>query len=213
MLPNSASSGEFPEGFTERVNAASPSAIDELDRRFRDRLRGLVRQEMGRRFCRREDSEDVVQESLGAFYGALTSRSVQVDNSGGLWPLLRQFTHHKVMQHVEFHLRPPRNLGREQDVELGYIASVEPTPSDAVAVVDLIEVAVRQLLLLPDLKSHAVEILRGKLRGESSRQLAEQIGCSVSQVNRILAWVIPRFEQILEDLSSAPKEFPCPNRE
>ena len=38
-----------PKNLTNRVNEATPSAIADVDRLFRDRLRSLVRHEMGRR--------------------------------------------------------------------------------------------------------------------------------------------------------------------
>jgi hypothetical protein len=66
-----------PRNLTRRANEAASSAIADVDRLFCDRLRPLVRHEMGRCFRRTEDSEDVVQEAPFAFYRALADRRTQ----------------------------------------------------------------------------------------------------------------------------------------
>jgi DNA-directed RNA polymerase specialized sigma24 family protein len=203
------SDSKFPQGYTDRVNRASLSMIADLNARFRDRLRGLVRREMGRRFQRREDSEDVVQEVLMAFYSALAQKTTQLDHSSGLWPLLKQFTHYKVLQHVDYHIRPPRDIGRERDVEPDHVPPVGPTEADAVEVVDALETAVGRMLRVLatlGLKADDVEIVRGKLRGQSSKEVARQADCSVAKVNRTMAWVRSRFEELLEEDPSDGRE-------
>ncbi len=190
----SGSQGEFTRG----VNNGQSAAFNRVDREFRDRLRGLVRREMGRRFNRYEDSEDIVQQALTAFYSALSDKRVQLDHSGGLWPLLKQFAHHKILQRIAYYLAPPRDIRKEQHVEVDSPAE-GPTDQDAVDIVDQIEAALRQLFRREDIKHRNAQILRGKLRGESSKEIARHVNCSVAQVNRIVAWIRPRFEQALEE--------------
>jgi len=188
--------------FTQAVNNGEQSAMRRVDREFRDRLRQLVRNEMGQRFRRYEDSEDIVQQALTAFYFALADKRVYLDHSGGLWPLLKLFTRHKIMHCVEHYLRPPRDVRKEQHVAFD-VPNNGPTDQDAVDVVDQIEAALRRLLRREDLKPRDAQILRAKLRGETSKEISRQVGCSVSQVNRLLAWIRPRFEQALEEQAEA----------
>jgi DNA-directed RNA polymerase specialized sigma24 family protein len=187
-----------PENLTHRVNEATPSAMADVDRLFRDRLRNLVRHEMGRRFRRSEGSEDVVQEALWAFYRAVADRRTQLDHSGGLWPLLKQFTHHKIMQHVEHHLQQIRNVAKQRQIDLAKFPLAVPTETDAVQLIDQLETAVRRLLRRQGMKPRDAEILRSKLRGESSKQTAQALECSVATVNRTLAVLLPQLEELLE---------------
>jgi RNA polymerase sigma factor (sigma-70 family) len=188
---------DFQGEFTRGVNNGESAAFNRIYREFRDRLRGLVRREMGQRFNRYEDSEDIVQQSLMAFYAALISKRVQLDHSRGLWPLLKQFTHHKILQRIDHYLRPPRNIRDERPLDVDPPAA-GPSDQDAVDIVDQIEAALRQLLSREDFGPRDAQILRAKLRGESSKEIARQTNCSVAQVNRIFAWIVPRFEQALE---------------
>jgi DNA-directed RNA polymerase specialized sigma24 family protein len=187
-----------PKNLTHRVNEATPSAMADVDRLFRDRLRNLVRHEMGRRFRRSEGSEDVVQEALWAFYRAVADRRTQLDHSGGLWPLLKQFTHHKIMQHVEHHLQQIRNVAKQRQIDLAKFPLAVPTETDAVQLIDQLETAVRRLLRRQGMKPRDAEILRSKLRGESSKQTAQALECSVATVNRTLAVLLPQLEELLE---------------
>ncbi len=186
------------KNLTHRVNEATPSAMADVDRLFRDRLRNLVRHEMGRRFRRSEGSEDVVQEALWAFYRAVADRRTQLDHSGGLWPLLKQFTHHKIMQHVEHHLQQIRNVAKQRQIDLAKFPLAVPTETDAVQLIDQLETAVRRLLRRQGMKPRDAEILRSKLRGESSKQTAQALECSVATVNRTLAVLLPQLEELLE---------------
>ena len=145
----------------------------------------------------REDSEDVVQEALIAFYRAVADRRTQLDHSGGLWPLLKQFTHHKIMQHVEHHLQQVRDVARERQIDLAKFPLAGPTETDAAELIDQIETAVRRLLGRPGMKPRDAEILRSKLRGESSKQTARALDCSVATVNRTLAVLLPQLEESL----------------
>ena len=187
-----------PKNLTYRVNEATPSAIADVDRLFRDRLRNLVRHEMGRRFRRTEDSEDLVQEALLAFYRAVADHRTRLDHSGGLWPLLKQFTHHKIMQHVEHHLQQIRNVAKERRIDLAKLPLAGPTETEAVELIDQIETAVRRVLRRQGMKRRDAEILRSKLRGESSKQTAQALECSVATVNRTLAVLLPQLEEVLE---------------
>ena len=199
-----ASSG--PKNFTHRVNEATPSAIADVDRLFRDRLRTLVRHEMGRRFRRTEDSEDVVQDALLAFYRAIADHRTQLDHSGGLWPLLKQFTHHKIMQHVEHHLQQIRDVAKERQIDLAKLPLAGPTETNAADLIDQLEMAVRRLLRRPGMKPRDAEILRAKLRGKSSKQTALALECSVATVNRTLAVLLPQLEEVLERQMEVERE-------
>jgi RNA polymerase sigma factor (sigma-70 family) len=191
-------SSSGPKNFTHRVNEATPSAVADVDRLFRDRLRTLVRHEMGRRFRRTADSEDVVQEALFAFYRAVADRRTQLDHSGGLWPLLKQFTHHKIMQHVQHHLQQVRDVAKERQIDLAKLPLAGPTETDAGELIDQIEAAVHRLLRRQGMKPRDAEILRAKLRGKSSKQTALALECSVATVNRTLAVLLPQLEEVLE---------------
>ena len=115
-----------------------------------------------------------------------------------LLSLLKQFTHHKILQRVEYHLCPRRDIRKERQVEID-LPVAGPTGQDAVDIVDQIEAVLRCLLHREDIKPRDARILRAKLRGESSHEIARHVNCSVAQVNRVLAWIRPRFERALEE--------------
>ena len=106
----------------------------------------------------------------------MADRRTQLDHSGGLWPLLKQFTHHKIMQHVEHHLQQVRDVAKQRQIDLAKFPLAGPTETDAAELIDQIEAAVRRLLRRQGMKPRDVEILRSKLRGESSKQTATRPG-------------------------------------
>ena len=107
--------------FLDRLDAKTPSAEVELDRRYRQRLCAMVEREMGRRLRGREDPADVVQSALRTFFRRLAADEFQIDHAGELWGLLKTITHRKLLKHAEYHdagKRDPQKEAPPAEVEL-----------------------------------------------------------------------------------------------
>lgn len=89
--------------FVRRLQAATNSSFEELDRLYRQRLCTLVEKELNLRFGGREDPEDAVQSALRSFFRGVHAHRFQIDHSGVLWILLATIVRRKILKHVEHH--------------------------------------------------------------------------------------------------------------
>ncbi len=95
------SDSQSHRSLVRRLNARRDSAAIDLDAAYRAKLCRLVEREMGRRFRRKEDPEDVVQSAFRTFYRRSTLGEFRIDSSADLWRLLETITRHKILKHVE----------------------------------------------------------------------------------------------------------------
>ena len=78
-------SSDGSKNFFRRLNESRESAAEELDRRYRKQLCGLVEREMGKRFRSRVDVEDPVQSALASFFRGVEEGRFVVNSSSELW--------------------------------------------------------------------------------------------------------------------------------
>jgi RNA polymerase sigma factor (sigma-70 family) len=162
--------------FVRRVNAATHSAFEELDRRYRQRLCALVEKELGQRFAGREDPEDAVQSALRSLYRGVHAKRFCIDHSSALWKLLAQIVRRKVLRHVEHHAAAKRSPQREVQAEEDQLTAREPTPAEAAELADLLAQLVSRL------EPAEVEILRLRLQGFSKAEIAHEESCTEGTV-------------------------------
>ena len=189
-----------PETFTDfyfRLSDGSPSVTERVDREYRQRLCSLVQKEMGQRFARREDSEDVVQSVLRSFFRGFDSKGWHIDSSGELWALLVTIARHKIGKHVEYHRQQKRDPSKEVHPEQYLHRVREPHPEDASTIADLCEKT------LEGLEPPAPEIFRLKLEGFTREEIAERVGRTESAVRCVIDRFRDRLRRLLSD--------DCPN--
>jgi RNA polymerase sigma-70 factor, ECF subfamily len=187
------SSTDNTQNFFLRLNEGHPSAAEELDHRYRERLCILVERELGSRFSARIDVEDPVQSALASFCRGIKERRFHIDNSGGLWRLLEKVTRNKVRKMARHHDTAGRAPGRETEISaLGdQCWSREPTPEDAALAADLVE-QVLQGLDPPD-----PEIFRMRLEGHSRSEIANHFGLTDGSVRCRIDRLRERLQRLL----------------
>ena len=174
--------------FIRRVNAATHSAFEELDRRYRQRLCMLVEKELGKRFAGREDPEDAVQSALRSLYRGVHAKRFCIDHSSALWKLLAQIVRRKVLRHVEHHGASKRSPQHEVQAQEDQLVAREPTPEEAAELADVLAQLVSRL------EPAEVEILRLRLQGFSKPEIAKEANCTEGTVRY-------RLERIRESLA------------
>jgi RNA polymerase sigma factor (sigma-70 family) len=189
------------QNFFIRLNDLHSSAMEELDRRFRERLCALVEKEMGKRFTAREDPEDAVQSAMASFCRRMQEQRFQIAKSNSLWALLVKVAREKMLQHVEYHNAEKREPDREVRSEDESLLSREPSPEDAVLVADIIEQAIKGLPE-PD-----PEIFRFRLEGYTREEIARQFNLTEGTVRWKLDRIRDRLSRLLPpEASSSSKK-------
>jgi len=179
--------------FVRRVNAATESAFEEIDQRYRRQLCALVERELSKRFARREDPEDAVQSALRSFYRGVHAQRFHIDHSGALWQLLVKLVRRKVMKHVERHGAIKRTPKHETAVDGDQFASREPTPDEAAHVSD----AIGQVLAKLDATGQ--EIFRLRLQGFTRGEIARETDSSEAVVRYRLDRIRDLLTRVLHD--------------
>ena len=179
--------------FVRRLNAATNSSFEELDRRYRQRLCNLVEKQLNRRFAGREDPEDAVQSALRSLFRGLRAKRFHIDHSGALWKLLAQIVGRKVLKHVEHHQASKRRPGLEVPVKDTVLVSREPTPDEAAHVADVIAQLVARL------DPTEVEIFRLRLQGFTKAEIATELDCTQAIVRYRLDKITEQLARILAD--------------
>lgn len=178
--------------FFIRLNAGTESAADRVDRRYREQLCSLVERELGRRFARRQDPEDVVQLAFRSFFRGIKDGRFRIDGSGGLWKLLERITRSKILKQVEYDDAKKRTPEKEVHLEEAqWLPAREPTPDDATHVADLIG-QVLEGLHAPD-----PEIFRLRLQGHTRGEISRRVGCTEAAVRIKLDRVRSRLRRLL----------------
>jgi RNA polymerase sigma factor (sigma-70 family) len=192
-IPMSSEAGSVTE-WIGQLQAGDPSAAQQLWDRYFQRLVELARKKLqGASRCV-ADEEDVALSAFASFCrGASEGRFPQLSDRTDLWRLLVVLTARKA-----FHLRRdaqrqkrgrPRN-SEAVEQELAEIVGREPTPEFAAQVAE----ECQRLLALLDTEELR-SIARWKMEGHTNEQIAAQLGCAPSTVERRLRSIRSRWEE------------------
>jgi RNA polymerase sigma-70 factor (ECF subfamily) len=176
---------EAPGDLVARWRSGDQDAANELFQRYASRLIGLARSRISAKLAPRIDPEDVVQSAYRSFFLDTRDGRFDVQNGGDLWQLLVTITLHKLQRQVQRLTAQKRAVSREQtfgseDSLHGIQAQVfreEPSPLDAVALVDEVEGLMRQL------------------EPEQRRYLELRLGCTERTVRRNLEQIKQQLER------------------
>ena len=180
--------------------AGNQEATTELFNRYLDQLIRLARNRLAPKLARRIDPEDVVQSAYRSFFTAVGERRFVLERSGDLWRLLAGITLNKLYRQVERNTAKKRDVSKERgltaedSLNIGpKILSREPSPSEAVALADEIQLVMRNFEPL-----HR-EMLELRLQG----YLVEEIASQTKRTQRTVLRVLGRFKQMLRDRAAA----------
>jgi RNA polymerase sigma factor (sigma-70 family) len=175
------------------------AAAEELFRRYSGRLTALARSRLSDALAARVDPEDVVQSAYRSFFLLARDEEVLLRESGDLWRLLVRITLRKVYRSARRHRADCRSVGREHpwhEEAAATALSREPTPAEAVALVDELRG------VLSPLGAVQRRIVEMRLQGHEVEAIAAEVGRSTRTVRRTLAALGAELEQRLCD---APK--------
>lgn len=181
--------------FVRRLQAATNSSFEELDRLYRQRLCALVEKELNRRYGGREDPEDAVQSALRSFFRGASSHRFQIDHSGALWKLLVTIVRHKILKHVEYHQalkRRPHGEVLAEDIDL---VSREPNPEEAAELTDILERLVDQI------EPEEVDILRLRMQGLTKAEIGQELDLKEGTVKYRLDKITDLLARILAEVA------------
>ena len=157
---------------------------------FAQRLTRLAEQHLNERLRRRVDPEDVVQSVFRTFFHRVARGEFRIQNTSELWHLLVKITLTKVRLRVRRDTAAKRNIQAETseppDAWMQEVIARGPGPSEAAALVDLIET------ILKGLPRRYAEILVMHLEGYSAKEIGRQLEVSRQTVGRALATIRQR---------------------
>jgi RNA polymerase sigma-70 factor (ECF subfamily) len=140
------------------------------------------------RLAGRIDSEDVVQSAYRSFFAGAQAGRYDLERGGDLWNLLVTITLHKLFDQVERYSTQKRAVHREQPFSSekalqglqACLAADEPSPLEAVALIDRIEQLMRRL------EPWEPSILELRLQGHDLNEIAARTQWSQRTVRRVL---------------------------
>jgi len=165
-----------------RLRDGDPHAAEAVFNRYARELVRVAEGHLSRKLAGRVDGEDVVQSVFRTFFRRSAAGEFAIDASDQLWRLLLTITLRKARAKGRFHTAGVRDAGAEAGGEAGLFeaAARDPGPEDAAALVDQIEV------LLRDLPPVYAEVLGLRLEGHTVSDIAPRLGVSRRTVHRAL---------------------------
>jgi DNA-directed RNA polymerase specialized sigma24 family protein len=176
------------------LKTGNEKAAQQLWERYFHRLVGLARTKLRGTSRRVADEEDVALSALDSFFrGAKAGRFPRLQDRNNLWPLLVVITARKAIDLRQHNRTQKEGGGRVQgesafdDLQdasspgngIEQVVGQEPTPSFAVEVAEDCQ---RLLDQLGDAKLRRIALL--KLAGDTDKEVATELGCSVRTVER-----------------------------
>lgn len=180
----------------ERWRRGDAGAAAELFARYAERLTRFAEEHLSRRVAAREGSDDVVQSVFRTFFRRCSEGQFHIDGANQLWWLLVKITLLKARAKQRRHQAANRDVRAESPGEgdewLAEVATHEPGPLEAVALVDEIEV------LLRDLPPEYGQVLEMSLEGYSRVEIAVKLGVTRQTVYRFLNVLQQRLARSLD---------------
>lgn len=169
-----------------RWRQGDQQAAQTLFERYVSQLVALAQSRLSSKLAGRIDPEDVVQSAYRSFFAAARDGRFDLQRGGDLWRLLVATTLHKLHDQVKHHRAQKRNVQREcslgdglHGIEAEQLAR-QPSPVEAVALVDEVQEAMRGLDAL-----HR-RVLELRLEGYNLDEIGASIDRCPQTVRRIL---------------------------
>jgi RNA polymerase sigma factor (sigma-70 family) len=179
-----------------RWQQGDEAAATEMFRRYAQRLVALARSRLSDRLAHRVDPEDVVQSAYRSFFVAAREGRFELEHGGDLWQLLVTIMLHKLHRQVRRNTADKRSVEREQSLDdrpillrvQPQLLAQEPTPIEAVALVDELE------QLMKSLNSVEQRMVELRLQGYNLDEIADKTERSERTVRRLLERIKEQLE-------------------
>jgi len=181
------------------VPGAGPAPTDHLFERYAHRLVALASARLDARLRSKVDAEDVVQSALRTFCRRAAKGELRTTHEGGLWALLVRITLCKCHAQADHFFAACRDVRREdatgETARTGpaEVCAPEPTPDEAVALLELLE-RVREGLGTQRKR----QVLDLTLEGHTVPEISERIGYYERGVERARAEASQRLQEMLQ---------------
>lgn len=182
-------SEESITAWVTKLRVGDEQAAKHLWERFFSQLVKIARSRLQTSSRTMVDEEDVALSALKSFcIGMRNGKFMELSNREGLWRLLLTITLRKVADKQNYDRRLKRNVARERILpldeedfkeQLNAFVSREPGPDTAA---ECSEEMARLLAVLEH--SNLKQIALMKMEGYKNTEIAQQIGCSLSSVER-----------------------------
>jgi RNA polymerase sigma-70 factor (ECF subfamily) len=184
----------FQEMLT-RLRAGDDTAADQIFHRFARRLVGLARRRLTYDLQAKIDPEDVLQSVFRTFFVRQGAGEFEFAGWHDLWNLLAAITVRKCGGKIDYYRAARRETAREvapppadDSAALWEPLAREPTPSEAVMLLEITE------NLLRSLGDRDRQIFESSLQGATPQQISEELGCSERTVERVLERIRKHLE-------------------
>ncbi len=162
--------------------------------RYRPALERLADRRIQAAAQRRVGPESIAQSVCRTFLRRASDGQFAFEDEGALWGLLCAIALTKVREHVRFHTRQKRDLGREESLGSIHAASTTAdTPSHDAVVAFEDQFAV----VLDGFDKEERQMLELRVQGHTQQQIGEMLGCSERTVRRLLANLEARMRAAL----------------
>ena len=181
----------------ERWKQGDQQAATELFERYAQRLIALARSRLPAHVQRRVDPEDVIQSVYRCFFADTREGLQYVQASRDLWQLLVFIVLRKVRDQIRNNRREKRAVQRERSLDQAdclddfrdHLATNEPSPLEALALVDEVQTAMSGL---KPLERQVVEL---RFQGYSLKYVANELQVSFATVRRTLKKVQEQLQR------------------
>ena len=181
-----------------RWRAGDEQAAAELVQRYTTRLVALARSRLSGSVAHRLDPEDLVQSAYRSFFSKARRDSIEIEPNGDLWQLLVTITLHKLHNQMKRVTAQKRAAQKEQSFGSedsllglrGFALGGDPSPVEALALVDLLEKVMRSL------EPAERRMLEMRLQGYTLAEVAAEVRCSERTVRRTVAEIKERLQRL-----------------
>ena len=181
-----------------RWRAGDEQAAAELVQRYTTRLVALARSRLSGNVAHHVDPEDLVQSAYRSFFSKARRDSIEIEPNGDLWQLLVTITLHKLHNQMKRVTAQKRAAQKEQSFGSedsllglrGLALGGDPSPVEALALVDLLEQVMRSL------EPAERRMLEMRLQGYTLAEVAAEVRCSERTVRRTVAEIKERLQRL-----------------
>lgn len=194
------SNEEFFRDLLHRWQSGDQEAAAEIYRRYEGRVQQLAERNLGRYLWHRVSPDDVMMMALKSVLRLTAENTCTLDRNGSLWGLVANIARNKVLQQVEFHGAPKRDVRREKDAENGNASTErqedpvapDPTPEEVAAWMDTLE------MIRDRLKPDSFAIIAMRLEGHTVPEIANELGVARQTVSNRLRHIEGRLRCIFK---------------